>query len=146
MDTQFEALPGYFIDVEDVVNQDIEATNSFTISGPRPVSLTIDVGNDTLDDVSSASQADFVTAGSDIGGGWHSLDWFGYYYATTAGWLYHLNHGWIYPVVTSFESVWFYSPTHDWLWTTRSAYPWTWFHTGQSWKYYISSTNKWVSN
>ena len=28
----------------------------------------------------------------------------------------------------------------------QTAYPWTWFHTGESWKYYISSTNKWVSN
>ena len=128
------------------LNEAFSSTESFVISSFKPETLTFAVGEDTLDDISSASKADFATAGSDIGGGWRSLDWFGYYYATTAGWLYHLNHGWIYPVVTSFESVWFYSPTHDWLWTTQTAYPWTWFHTGQSWKYYISSTNKWVSN
>ncbi|MFL2937794.1 MAG: hypothetical protein ACJZ7A_01685 [Opitutales bacterium] len=146
VNTQFEALPQHTMEVESVVNQDISATDSFQLYGPRPVSLTFAVGNDTLDDISSASQADFATAGSDIGGGWRLLDWFRYYYATTAGWLYHIDHEWIYPVVTSFDSVWFYSPTHDWLWTTQTAYPWTWFHTGQSWKYYISSTNKWVSN
>ncbi len=146
VNTQFEALPGYpSLDVEGVLNQDIEATNSFTLSGPRPVSLAVAVGEDTLEDTISSNQADFTSAGTVLGGGWRSIDWFGYYYATTAGWLYHIDHEWIYPVVTSFDSVWFYSPTHEWLWTTQSAYPWTWFNTEQCWKYYVEKTGAWLT-
>jgi len=88
---------------------------------------------------------DDLTSGTDLGSGWRSLDWFGSYYTSSAEWLYHLNHGWIYPVATSFDSVWFYSPTHGWLWTTQSVYPWTWFHTDQGWKYYFKQTGQWMA-
>ena len=131
---------------EEYLNDALTDTKTFKLFSINPVSLTFAVGEDTLDDISSSNKADFSNGGLDSGNGWKSLDWFGYYYPSSSGWLYHLNHGWMYPVATSFDSVWFYSPTHDWLWTTQTAYPWTWFHTGQSWKYYISSTNKWVSN
>ena len=146
VETQFEAIPGFFMDVESVLNQDVSATNSFQLYGPKAVSLTFAVGDHTLDDVTSGSMTDFATAGTVLGGGWRLLDWFKYYYATSTGWLFHLHHEWIYPVATSFDSVWLYSPSLGWLWTTQKAYPWTWFHTGKGWKYYHSSTDNWVSN
>ena len=107
--------------------------------------LTFTFGDDTLGDNNSGNQADFSTAGSDLGSNWRSLDWFGYYHPTSAGWLYHAGHGWIYPVATSFDSVWFYSLAQGWLWTTQTVYPWVWFHDDQDWRYYFKQSRKWVS-
>ena len=145
VNTQFEALPQYTMEVESVVNQDVSATDSFQLYGPRPVSLTFALGSDKLDDLISSNQVDFSTSGLDIGGGWHSLDWFGYYYASSGGWLYHLDHGWVYPVASAFDSFWFYSSNHGWLWATHSTYPWTWFDHGQHWKYYQINAGTWYT-
>ena len=107
--------------------------------------LTFTFGDDTLGDNNSGNQADFSTSGTDLGSNWRSLDWFGYYYPTSVGWLYHAGHGWIYPVATSFDSVWFYSLAQGWLWTTQTVYPWVWFHDDQDWRYYFKQSRKWVT-
>ena len=107
--------------------------------------LTFTFGDDSLGDINSGNQADFSTAGTDLGNNWRSLDWFGYYHPTSAGWLYHGGHGWIYPVATSFDSVWFYSLVQGWLWTTQTVYPWVWFDDDQDWRYYFKQSGKWVT-
>lgn len=138
IDAEFSNDLGY-------LNEAFSNTESFVISSFKPETLTFALGSDTLDEISSVSHADFSTAGSDLGGGWHSLDWFGYYYASSGGWLYHLDHGWVYPIASAFDSFWFYSSNHGWLWATHSTYPWTWFDHGQHWKYYQINAGTWYT-
>ena len=91
----------------------------------------------------SSSPNIFSTGGTALSGNWRSSDWFGSYFPTASGWIYHLNHGWIYSLAGSLNSIWFWNEDSGWLWTTQSFYPWTWFHQGQSWKYFNSSNSTW---
>ena len=65
------------MDVESVLNKGISATDSFQLYGPKAVSLTFALWMISF-------------------GRWMA-DWFRYYYATSTGWLFHLQ---VYPVAT----------------------------------------------
>ena len=77
----------------------------------------------------------FETIGTDLGSGWKNLSWFGTYFPTSSGWIYHLQHGWIYLVCDSLDSVWYWHSTHKWCWTNQNIYRWVWFDALQSWNY-----------
>ncbi|MBT3568240.1 MAG: hypothetical protein HN494_05275 [Opitutae bacterium] len=57
--------------------------------------------------------------------GWRNFTWFGNYYDTNLGWLFHEHHGWIYRESenTDTNSIWLYDPTIGWLWTSSYIYP-----------------------
>ncbi len=60
-----------------------------------------------------------------LGNGWRNFTWFGNYYDTNFGWLFHEHHGWIYRENenTDTNSIWLYDPTIGWLWTSSYVYP-----------------------
>jgi hypothetical protein len=77
----------------------------------------------------------------DVGGGWKWLDWFGYYTDAQAPWIFHQQHGWLYPFGTSTEAVTFWDANRGVFWWTRhSRYPylyrftqpgcWMWYKRG----------------
>ena len=87
----------------------------------------------------------FSAAGSDLGSGWRSIEWFGFYFPHSSGWFYHLDHGWIYSHAESMDSIWYWHQTYKWCWTNQTVYPWVWFHDEQGWKYYYMDSKKWVT-
>jgi len=78
------------------------------------------------------------TLSTDLGNGWRGLDWFGFYYDTANGWIYHPGHGWLFKESDDEWSTWLYDETLGWLWTNAYAYPFLYSSTASDWLYYQS--------
>jgi len=63
-----------------------------------------------------------LLGGLDITNGWKKLDWFGHFFPTSNNWLYHKNHGWLFPVKGTNDNFWFYDTTLGWFWTGPNFY------------------------
>jgi protocatechuate 3,4-dioxygenase beta subunit len=59
---------------------------------------------------------------SENSGDWYSLDWLGYFYDATSGWIYHGKLGWLYVAEDSNGNFWFYESSIGWLWTGPTYY------------------------
>jgi formylglycine-generating enzyme required for sulfatase activity len=55
--------------------------------------------------------------------GWKYLERFGAFYPWS-DWIYHLDHGWLYPVGEDLGSLWLYSMklNDNWIWTSRNHF------------------------
>ncbi|MCD8481194.1 MAG: glycoside hydrolase family 55 protein [Verrucomicrobia bacterium] len=62
-------------------------------------------------------------SGEAVGDGWRFVDGFGYFYPSTAGFAYHIEHGWLYSASTSFADLWVWHTRDEWLHTTATLYP-----------------------
>jgi uncharacterized repeat protein (TIGR02543 family) len=78
-----------------------------------------------------------ANAGTDLGNGWREADWFGFYFPTSTGWHYHAEHGWIYPVGETLDSIWYWDWDLGWCWTSRTVYPYLHRHDPAGWLYYL---------
>lgn len=85
---------------------------------------------------------------TDLGGGWKSLAWFGYFYDADNGWIYHNEHHWMYTFGTTPASIWFWTQDLGWLWTRSTVYPYLYRNTGAAWLWYqVGSYNpRWFNN
>lgn len=89
-----------------------------------------------LDTLASEPQA--------LGGGWSKVDWFGYLNDIGDAWVYHNDHGWIFPISSGEDSLWMYWPEGDWTWTGKGVYPYI-FRSGNqeedgSWLHYFQGS------
>jgi hypothetical protein len=96
-----------------------------------------------LSDSESSTANLLATSGNELGGGWRTLEWFGSFYPTNSDWIYHSDHGWIYIVAETMDSIWYWHEIHKWCWTNQAIYPWAWFHDATGWRYYSKSKNLW---
>ena len=87
---------------------------------------------------------------TDLGDGWESLDWFGYFNINSAPWIYHNTLGWLYPFGTSSDNIWFWdSAMNAFWWTSATDYPYMYRASDGHWLYYSvpapgqSSTPRW---
>ena len=78
----------------------------------------------------------------DHGSGWKSFDWFGDYYETTSGWIYHANFGWLHRISLGTDSIWLYFPNHGWLWTSKNIHPFFYAFEAKNWWYFKSIEGK----
>ena len=67
---------------------------------------------------------------------WLESSWLGAFFKSNNNWLFTLNHGWVYPVGDSDDSVWLATPEGDWLWTSNNSYPWIYKEDESIWYYY----------
>jgi hypothetical protein len=82
----------------------------------------------------------------DVGNNWKKLSWFGFFHQDSSKWVYHLDHGWIFPRASGRDSLWMYWPEGDWLWASSDLYPL--LHSsgngsdfdGLGWLYYFQGT------
>ena len=94
---------------------------------------------------------------SDLGYGWEESYWLGIMYPVSNGWSFHLNLGWIHPILESENSVWIYDNTLGWYWTGANFFPFIYSNTMQQWcfmdlnkttpnsrRYYDYQLQKWV--
>ena len=79
---------------------------------------------------------------SDTGGGWAQLSWFGSFrsFGPPGGWIYHAEHGWLYPVGASNAAIWLWSARQSWMWTNQTIYPFLWSDSQQAWLWYYRNT------
>ena len=84
----------------------------------------------------------------DLGEGWYWLSWFGYFAESGNGWIYHLQHSWMYCVGTNQSSLWLYDLSLGWLWTGSTTYPYLYSSNDGAWLWYeVGSTNpRWFCN
>ena len=80
----------------------------------------------------------------DAGGGWFYLEWFGYFQngeGAWGRWIWHTEHGWLYPVGATTASLWMWgSRLGCWLWTSDSIYPFLWSGAEGDWLWYYLRT------
>jgi hypothetical protein len=57
-----------------------------------------------------------------LGGGWYSSNWLGTFWDGGSGWIYHWEHGWLYPLDDGAGNYWLYHANLGWLWTGSSLY------------------------
>ena len=69
---------------------------------------------------------------------WYSSSWLGYFYTTGSGWCYHLNLGWIYPVIREDGQLWIWSPQLEWLWVSESSFTnsFAWSFSSGNWIFF----------
>jgi hypothetical protein len=69
--------------------------------------------------------------------GWKNSNWFGNYFESDGGWIYHQYHGWLFPITQQSSSLWVWSPDQKWLWTNPELYPHIFRHKDGDWLYFI---------
>ncbi len=97
---------------------------------------------------------EFDAGACDMGDGWNFAKWFGCYSERAWPWLYHTEHGWIYPYGGAASGFWYWDKALGWIWTKAACYPflysvgeegWLWFNRGNAsprW-FYNYTTNAW---
>ena len=92
--------------------------------------------------VGAAITTGLYAGAMDLGGDWKSLDWLGVYNPHASGYIYHLNHGWLYPQGNNATSVWFHGNDLGWFWTSSTLYPFLHRSNPSAWMWYQkNSTN-----
>jgi hypothetical protein len=89
-----------------------------------------------------------------LGGGWKWSPWFGFYhdanptFTGSQGWVYHLQHGWLYVPGNPGNGMFLWGQTTGWWWTSSTIYPFVYSFDRPGWLYYLlESTNpRWFYN
>jgi len=73
--------------------------------------------------------------------GWKYLESFGAFYPWS-DWIYHLDHGWLYPVGVDLGSLWLYSMklNNNWIWTSRNHFDFFFIYKSGGFYFYDSSS------
>ncbi len=88
---------------------------------------------------------------------WQYLFWFGYYFQDAgSSWIFHMDHGWIYPSASTPSDIWIYDSVLGWIWTNADMYPfffsknegdWLWFNSAsQDREFYHYSNQSWQTH
>ena len=88
---------------------------------------------------SNSSPYSFIDS-VDQEGGWHFSSWFGDFYKSKPGWIYHLDLGWIYYAKYTQQSSWCWHPVLSWFWISNTTYPYVLLED-ESWSYFQMGTN-----
>ena len=62
----------------------------------------------------------------DLEPGWNFNDWFEDFYISAKIWIYHPDHGWLFPAENlgaKEDGIWFWSESLGWHWTREDVYP-----------------------
>lgn len=84
-----------------------------------------------------------------LDGGWAWLGWFGFFNFDFYPWIYHENHGFLYPFGTSTDNLVFWDAAMgSFWWTSESQYPYIYRFPDSAWLWYSSGTtpNRWFNN
>ena len=87
---------------------------------------------------------------------WYESTWFGNYYDSTKGWLFHEYLGWIYTEGAVEGGVWFWHDNIGWFWTKDGTYPYLYSQYSSDWlfldlnsldpkRYYNFAISEWVN-
>ena len=66
---------------------------------------------------------------------WYESTWFGNYYDTTTGWIYHEFLDWIYTEGSKGNGIWFWHENLGWFWTKDGIYPYIYSQLVENWFY-----------
>ncbi len=114
----------------------------------------IELFYETEEDESTEDDWNLAT---DHGDGWREFDWFGYFFESGQGWIFHYELGWIYRVGGCTDSIWFWKHGLGWAWTNADIYPylyrpnsccWIFLNGGTEhrWDFYDFGGERWLSS
>lgn len=69
--------------------------------------------------------------------GWKESQWFGVFYDTENGWLYHVDHGWLQTTNGDAKTAWFWNEQQEWFWTGPNLYPHLYRNRDAAWLYFF---------
>ena len=69
--------------------------------------------------------------------GWKDSEWFGVFYDSNNGWLYHVDHGWVHTAAGGTEAAWFWNEQQQWFWTGPNIYPHLYRNRDAAWLYFF---------
>jgi hypothetical protein len=93
--------------------------------------------------------ANWYSEAVDLGSGWRWLNWLGSFNVSNDPWIYHAQHGWLYPFADGPESVYFWdNEMGAFLWTSEMVYPSLYRFSDGQWLFYQkgSSNPRWFVN
>lgn len=73
--------------------------------------------------------------------GWMESSWFGWFYSQNGNYLRHVDHGLLYTVDSSPDSVYLHDGHLGWLWTSADRYPLLFSYEAGDWLRYLPGTN-----
>jgi hypothetical protein len=79
---------------------------------------------------------------SKIAKDWFSAHWFGEFYDTGSGWIYHYDLGWIYSENSDGHGDWYWSDKKGWIWTNENIYPYFFSDSTDDWIFFDSEKSK----
>ena len=84
------------------------------------------------------SIAENLTGTTEVAPDWFSSTWFGIFFQNDSGWAYHLDFGWIYPVVKDTKNIWFWHNTHGWIWVAEETFDdaFLWSENSEAWLFW----------
>jgi len=105
-------------------------------------------GDDEDFDGDGVSNYDEWVAGTDPTNANDLLGWFGAYSDQGNNWIYHIEHGWIFMVETSSDTIWLWAEDMGWLYTDATLYPNIYRTSDRAWLFYLrgSSNPRWFFN
>ncbi len=74
---------------------------------------------------------------TDLGDNWRFFDWFGFFNLTFDPWILHLEHGFMFSIGDSTESVFLWDLDLGWMWTSDVVYPSIYLFSRDSWAFYL---------
>jgi uncharacterized repeat protein (TIGR02543 family) len=96
---------------------------------------------------------------TEIAPDWYDSSWFGTFFQNENGWAYHLEFGWIYPVIENKKNIWFWQIQLGWVWAAYESFPdkYLWSQDSQNWllwdndtpatiRFYDYSISDWLSS
>jgi hypothetical protein len=80
----------------------------------------------------------------DLGASWKESDWFGVYWDSGKGWIYHLRHGWIFPEPSTGQEdgCWMFFPDFGWLYTGCDICPFLYADSCKNWIYFMQASEE----
>ena len=85
----------------------------------------------------------------DLSGGWRWLEWFGTFNVNNLPWIYHMDHGWLYPFGETASNITFWDPQMGvFWWTSETTYPYLYRFSDGAWLWYQEQSHnpRWFYN
>ena len=141
------SLTNYSWSIGEDQENSLEGNSSFayTFNQPGVYLITINASNQygNLEKTFEINIQDYLwhSDSVDLGNGWKSFDWFGYFYSVPdSNWIYHQHLGWLYLSGNTVDSTWIWSEIWGWGWTNFSVYPYFALSSGD-WLYYLKDSS-----
>jgi hypothetical protein len=71
---------------------------------------------------------------SEIFDSWFQSEWFGIFFDSNDGWIYHSKLSWLYATAQN-EGIWIWADGKDWLWTSEDSFPHLYSDNTKDWIY-----------
>ena len=74
---------------------------------------------------------------TDLGNSWKESNWLGTLHDTGTGWIYHVEHGWLYVSGDDESALWLYDESLGWIYSGKNLYPNVYRQSQAGWLYYF---------